>query len=111
MSRKISISFAAAMLISGAALAAQDSPFPVSPNEHGVHEREPYYAPGTTASGTSTTHRTSVPTKVYAFPRETDEWYASGAEGEVASGNRSVVDAPRRPHAHSHGESSTGAAC
>jgi hypothetical protein len=94
----MSAAVAAAMLFSGAALAAQDSPFPASPNETGLYTPDPYYAPG----NASTVDRTAVTAKASPFPWSPNEAGPFDVEEVLGSGGASVADSAGQNHQHMH---------
>ena len=104
MLRKMPAAVAAAMLFSGAALAAQDSPFPVSPSETGLYEPGPYYAPGNASS----VDRTAVTAKTSPFPWSPNESSPFDVAEMLGSGRTSVADSagPDYQPMHRHHASS-----
>lgn len=65
MVRKLSLAVAAALLVSGTALAQSQSPFPMSVNEAGPYEPEIYYAPtGNAASAPAVAESSAFPMSV-----------------------------------------------
>lgn len=96
MLRKMSAAVAAAMILSGAAFAAQDSPFPASPNETGLYEPAPYYAP----ANASTVDQTTVTAKASPFPWSPNESGPFDVQEVLGQGNASVAHSDGQPHQH-----------
>lgn len=95
MVRKLSLAVAAALLVSGAAAAQSQSPFPMSVNEAGPYEPEVYYAPtGSAASAPAVAESTTFPMSVSEsglnYPDVYDV-YATSAQDAAQPSHAAVI--------------------